>query len=280
MRQTTRKLVRRTARRVRWAWLHSTARWRTLPEVIIIGAQKSGTTSLFYYLAQHPQIRSPLRKEIYYFGSNFVKGTDWYRGHFPLKRLLSRGQITFEGSPSYLFNPIVPAQIAALLPTVKLIAVLRDPTKRAVSHYFHSKRKGREALSIEEAMAQEERRLAELLANSRYDDPAFRHHSYKLRGHYWEQLERFFAIFPRSQLLVLSSDELFTEPELVLQRVSEFIGIDPTFRFSNLAARNINPNRQPVEPGVYEELDRYFRPHNEKLFRMLGQDFGWCRGRS
>jgi hypothetical protein len=248
--------------------------------VIIIGAQKAGTTSLFYYLAQHPQIRPPLRKEVHYFSNKFAKGTKWYRAHFPLERQLSRGQITFEASPSYLSNPLVPARIAELLPKAKLIAVLRDPTKRAVSHYFHSKRHGREALSIEDALAQEEQRLAELLANSRYDDPAFRHLSYKRRGHYWEQLEPFRAIFPPSQLLILSSDELFTEPESVLRRVSEFIGIDPSIRITDLAARNTTPNRMPVSPGVYEELERYFRPHNERLFRMLGQDFGWSRGRS
>jgi hypothetical protein len=246
--------------------------------VIIIGAQKSGTTSLFSYLTQHPQIRAPLRKEIHYFGDNFFKGTEWYRGHFPLERRLSRGQITFEGSPSYLFHPLVPKRLAGLLPKAKLIAVLRDPAQRAVSHYFHSKRRGREPLSIEDALAQEEQRLAEGLANRRYDNPAFRHHSYKLRGHYCEQLERFQAIFPSGQLLILNSDELFSEPELVLRQVAQFIGIDPSFRPTDLAARNTNTNHPPVNPGVYEDLQRYFRPHNERLFRLLGQDFGWNRG--
>ena len=274
------EMIRGTARQVRWAWRRATARWRTLPEVIIIGAQKSGTTSLFSYLTQHPQIRAPLRKEIHYFGDKFINGTEWYRGHFPPERRLSRGQVTFEGSPSYLFHPLVPERLAVLLPKAKLIAVLRDPAERAVSHYFHSKRRGREALSIEDALAQEEQRLAQALANRRYDDPAFRHHSYKRRGHYCEQLERFQAIFPSGQLLILNSDELFTKPELVLRRVAEFIGVDPSFRPTDLAARNTNANRPPVNPGVYEELQRYFRPHNERLFQMLGQDFGWSRGPS
>lgn len=262
---------------MRWAWRYATAGWRSLPDVIIIGAQKCGTTSLFSYLAQHPQIKAPLRKEIHYFGNSFAKGTNWYRGHFPLKRQLSQGQITIEGSPSYLFHPLVPARVAKLLPKAKLIAVLRDPAKRAVSHYFHSKRRGLEELSIEKALAQEERRLAEVLANNRYDDPAFRHHSYKRRGHYGEQLERFNALFGPSQLIILSSEELFTDPEGVLRRVCEFIGIDPSVPFTDLAARNTNANRPPVDPSVYEELERYFRPHNERLFRMLGEDFGWTR---
>jgi hypothetical protein len=251
-----------------------------LPDFLIIGAQKAGTTSLFHYLEQHPQMRSPLRKEIHYFSNNFAEGVQWYRAHFPLQRQLSRDQITFEASPSYLFNPLAPSRIAELTPKAKLIAILRDPAKRAISHYLHSKRHGREPLSIEDALAQEEQRLAEPLANSRFDDPACRHLSYKRRGHYWEQLGRFRAIYPPSQLLVLSSDELFADPELVLRRVAEFIGIDPSFRFTDLVARNAAPNRAPVSPGVYEELERYFRPHNEQLFRMLGQDFGWSRGRS
>ena len=66
----------------------------------------------------------------------------------------------------------------------------------------------------------------------------------------------------------------------MLRRVAEFVGIDPTFRPTDLAARNTNANRRPVNPGVYEELERYFRPHNERLFQMLGQDFGWSRGPS
>src|SRR5690606_33886153 len=120
---------------------------RALPDFIIVGAQKAGTTSLFHYLSEHPQIISPYKKEVHYFdgGLNpeidtFKKGEKWYRSNFPRKPK-SKSIKTFEASPLYLFNPLAPQRIKDLLPNVKLIILLRDPVERAISQYHHENKK-------------------------------------------------------------------------------------------------------------------------------------------
>ena len=147
---------------LRWA----TAPWRALPDFIIIGAQKCGTTTLFDLLEQHPLLAPSYKKEIHYFDGGldpridtFKKGLSWYRGHFPLKS----GKLTFEASPLYLFNSLCAERIKRAVPDVKLIVLLRNPTDRAISHYFHSLRAGDERLGIAEALKSEERRLERLI---------------------------------------------------------------------------------------------------------------------
>jgi hypothetical protein len=257
---------------------------RGLPDCIVIGAQKSGTTSMFGYLGQHPQLLPSFRKEVHFFDGgldpgvdNFAKGLPWYCAHFPLRRSIGAGQKMFEASPLYIFNPLAPRRIAALVPGVKIVALLRNPTERAISHYFHNKRsgQGREPLTIHEALQAEERRLEPVIGRQDYKNDAFIHHSYKRRGLYREQLERYFQCFPRDQILVMSSETFFAEPEACLERVFAFVGVDPRYKVENLMPRNVANNRSDVTPDVYEYLDRFFRLHNQELYEMMGEDYGW-----
>ena len=121
--------VERVARR-------ASADLRALPDFVIIGAQKAGTTSLWRYLVEHPQIVGPTEKEIHFFDARFDRGARWYRARFPLRASLRRGaRLTFEASPYYLAHPFVPARVRAMLPDAKLVVLLRDPVERAWSHY-------------------------------------------------------------------------------------------------------------------------------------------------
>lgn len=265
-----------------WRYRRATWRYRVLPDFILIGAQKCGTTSLFHYLGQHLQLAPSFGKEVHFFDGgldprvdNFAKGQAWYRAHFPLKKHMSAQNKTFEASPFYIFNPQAPKRIADLTPEVKLIAVLRNPTERAISHYFHEKRKQRDPLPIFEALLEEERRLDSVLQNEDYKHRVFIHHSYKSRGLYRKQLERYLEHFPPSQMLVLNSEKLFTEPDETLKRVFTFVGVDPGFMVKDLKPRNVASNRSQVEPEVYEYLTSYFRPHNQALYDLLGENFGW-----
>ena len=147
-------------RRLRADYRQLTAPLRGLPSVLIIGAQKGGTTSLFSYLVQHPDVLAPLTKEIHYFDLQYDREDKWYRGHFPFARRLERGAVTIDASPYYLPHPLVPARAAQLVPEAKLVAVLRDPVDRALSHYHHEVRAGRESLSFADAIDQEAERLA------------------------------------------------------------------------------------------------------------------------
>ncbi len=129
----------RLRRRARLA----TAGARRLPDFLVIGAQRAGSTSLFAQLCAHPGVAAPSHKEIHYFDLQSFRGPRWYRSHFP-PVASSRGRITGEASPYYLFHPAVPARVAEALPEVRLIALLRDPVARAYSHYQLSVRDGHE----------------------------------------------------------------------------------------------------------------------------------------
>lgn len=282
LKQPARRWIKTRALDAVLKYRRATWRNRSLPHFIVIGAQKSGTTSLSHYLSQHPRILRSLTQEVHFFdgglnpaADNYENGQQWYRAHFPSKKRLRGRFKTFEVSPLYIFNPLVPGRIIEHLPDVKLIALLRNPTERAISHYFHERRKGRESLSIEQALQAEDERLQPVLENAQYKSKTFINCSYKLRGIYKVQLERFYRYFPPQRLLVLSSEEFFTEPEHVLRRVFDFVGVDSRFEVADLRKRNVSSNREQVDPRVYADLNEYFLPHNQALYELVGKSYGW-----
>lgn len=198
-------------------WRRLTASKRGLPDFLIIGAMRAGTTSLHSYINQHPQVAPALRKEIHFFDRNFHKGLGWYRAHFPCCR--APNILTGEDTPYYLFHPAAPRRIMETLPTVTLIAILRHPVNRAYSHYWQKIRRGRETLSFVDALAAEDGRLQGETERLR-DDPGHHsfnhnHFAYRARGRYAEQLERWFDLVPRDRLLVVSGEELCRESQRV-----------------------------------------------------------------
>jgi hypothetical protein len=260
---------------------------RVLPDFVIIGAQKSGTSSLYRYLTQHPQVRESSVKEVHYFDGGLEEGTDtytfgerWYRSHFPMASEMAPGVQSYEASPLYMLHPLVAGRMAQILPRVKLVAILRDPTDRALSHYFHNVRKNavrrcKEELGPGAAMAAEEERLAPVLARGDYGDEAFRAYSYKARGRYLEQIERYWAHFPRENLLVLRAEDLFEDPAGLMGGLCDFLGLDRTRSGEDFRPANVGSNREEVDPDVRAELEAYFAPMNRALYAALGRDFGW-----
>jgi hypothetical protein len=247
---------------------------RALPDVVILGAQKSGTSSLHYYLVQHPGVIAPLRKEVHYFDVGYGHGEAWYRAHFG-----RRGQpgLNLDSSPYYLFHPAVPERLHALLPQARLIVLLRDPVRRAYSHYWHERDKGRETLEFEAAIAAEPARLGDseaALAEGRIGrNAAHQHFSYLARGRYADQLERWFALFPREQFLVLRFEDLAREPLVALNRTLAFVGLPPA-QTVRLEARHTR--RYPsMPPATAAHLIEYFAPHDRRLEALLGEPMGW-----
>jgi hypothetical protein len=176
-----------------------------------------------------------------------------------------------------MFHPLAPERIAADLPQVKLIAILRNPVDRAYSHYNHMVRVGREPLSFEEALDQEEERLAgeveRIKADPAYSTFKHLHYSYQARGRYAGQIETWLGLFPRNQMMFLSSEELYTSPATLYAKAIEFLGL-PRWEPQGFKA---------FKQGVYEDiparsrarLAKYFEPHNRKLYELVGIDFGW-----
>lgn len=279
VRATVLENVKRPLRRLRADYRQLTAPLRGLPSALIIGAQRSGTTSLFNYLVQHPDVLPPIGKEIHYFDFNYARGVKYYRGRFPYSHRLRRGALTLDATPYYLAHPLVPERAARLLPQVKLIAVLRNPVDRALSHYQHEIREGRETLSFAEAIEKESERLAgeeERLRNEPgYYSWNHRRFSYLRRGLYMEQLRRWLQYFPRSQLLVLQSEWLFRDPPAAMATVQRFLGL----RDYRLERYDDSYQRGSYQRAMAEELRSrliaYFEPHNRELFQWLGEEFDW-----
>jgi hypothetical protein len=250
-----------------------------LPDFIIAGAQKAGTTSLFGYIEGHPQIGAPQTKEVHYFDNNYDRGETWYRMNFPLaRRLRSRGQQTFESSPYYMCEPRVPERMAALVPSVKLIFLVRNPVSRAYSHYQHSVLRRREPLSFEDAIQAEADRLdgelERMLADPTCKSFSHQHYSYLLRGHYAEQLLNWRKYFSADQMLVVEAERMFRQPAEVFAEVLEFLGLDA---WTPRSFENLNSGRykQPMNPETKARLEAYFAPLNQQLYDLLGWRTSW-----
>jgi hypothetical protein len=255
-----------------------TAHQRALPDFLIIGAQKCGTTTLYRALQQHPRLVSNVtEKEVHYFDDNYGRGPSWYRSHFPIQA--EDNSLYFEATPYYLFHPLAPQRVAQDLPHVKLIAILRNPTERAFSHYQHQVRNGREPLTtFAEALAAESERLrgeAEaLLQEGHYQSFAHRKFSYQARGFYLQQLQRWLEFFPREQLHVLLMEEFQQDPQQALQSIFHFLGVD-NFVVPNLAPRNQGKYQTHLNEQDRQQLNELYHPPNQELAAWLGRELNW-----
>lgn len=186
-----------------------------LPSFFIVGAMRSGTTSLARYLGAHPEVYMAPAKEVHYFDRHYERGADWYREQFP--GVDGHVQVG-EATQTYLYDEQVPARMAHLVPDAKLIAILRDPVERAYSHYWHERSRGREPLGFPAALAAEPERIA-AGGQERF------HYSYVDRGRYLPQLQRLCEHYSRESLLVLLFEHLRDRPTEAFADVCRFLGI-------------------------------------------------------
>ena len=226
-----------------------------------------------------------LRKEVHYFDypTRYRWGRWWYRAHFPRtkrrresERRLGATVLTGEASPYYGFHPLAVPRIAAALPRVKLIALLRDPVRRAYSHYHHERRLGYETVSFEEAIELEDERTAGEAERIR-EDPSYysyahQHWSYLARGRYLEQIEAWIRSIPGDRLHLVVQEELRAEPDETLDRVLDFLGL-PACQLSKSEVPA--SDYSPLEPDLHRRLAEQFAASNERLFRYLGRDLDW-----
>ena len=264
-----------------WPWRRLTWRDRVVPDVIIPGVQKCGTSSLFAWMAQHPEVHGSIPKEVHYFDGgrawardDWPLGDAWYRAHFPTRGRVGNG-IAIEATPRYMLHPTAPERMASTLPDVRLIVLLRNPVERAISHYFHQKKRGREPLALLDALRAENERIG-LRDDGTYpiDQDGWIHASYVLRGMYADQIERLYAAIDPERILVLESDRMFAEPGPTLRRVFEFSGVRPDVLPPDLSPRMVG-RRSDVDPEARDYLRRVFEEPNRRLYELLGEDYGW-----
>ncbi|MGZ4757801.1 MAG: sulfotransferase family protein [Acidimicrobiales bacterium] len=257
------------------AWLRNT------PDFMVIGAQRSGTSSLYRYLAAHPEGRPSLRKETEYFTRSYGEGPTWYRSHFTLRR---RG-VSFEATPDYLFHPLAPARVASDLPDCRLVVLLREPAARARSHWRHMTRIGFEHLSFADPLAAEPERTAADLARLEAGEPVVEgpllRYSYRARGFYADQIDRWRAVFPTDQLLVLRSEDLFRDPAATLEQVERFVGLSHWVppSFANWSAPSLEDDRGSDlgqhERCTLEQLREGYVAANRRLTELTGMPDWW-----
>ena len=262
---------------------------RALPDFVIIGAAKTGTTSLYSLVAQHPEIVPAIKKEVNYFQLYYGFDSPWYRSHFPTKasrffsRISGRNLLTGEATPDYLFHPLVPGGMKKILPDVKLIVILRNPVDRAHSHYQMNVKDKVEPLSFEEAIEAEEKRYAEareqLIKNPDFvtDDARvnFLKYPYLAQGLYADHLENWFRYYDREKFLILINEDFRNNRQRSLDQVFEFLGVRP---FQPEKPRDLNVGDYPaMNEDTRRRLVEYFKPHNAKLSRLLQRSFDWNR---
>jgi hypothetical protein len=252
----------------------------------MIGAQRCGTTSLFLALSAHPQVMRPVfRKGINYFDLNYFRGAGWYRGHFPVSMTARRkaarwGEpVAFEASGYYIYHPFAVERLARDLPAAKLVVMLRDPVERAFSAYKHEHARGYEHESFERALELEDERLAgeidRMRSDPRYESFSHRHHSYRHRGHYAEQLERVLGFFPRDQVYIIDSEAFFRQPAKEYQGLLAFLGLYP-FEPTSFGQYNGHPG-QAMTPASMDMLRDYYAPHDQRLVKLLGRPVHWTQ---
>lgn len=216
----------------------------SLPDFLVIGAMRAGTSSLFKHLARHPNLHRALRKEIDFFSNDFELGTRWYRAHFS-SRFSTR--LNFEATPYYLYHPHAARRAASVVPNAKLIVLVRDPVGRAVSHWEHMVRLGFESLSFTDAIEREESRIAagwsELVQERVARSREVERYSYVARGYYAAQLDAWAEHFPRSSFLVLRFEDLIADTASVLSRIGSFLGVAP---FDASSMRNYSQEQRPA----------------------------------
>ena len=230
----------------------------TLPNFLIIGAAKSGTTALHSYLRQHPDVYMPEKKELSYFSHSItapainklyleeeIKSLEEYICYFSDA---TTEKAIGEASPMYLYFEIASVRINSLIPDCKIIAILRNPIERAYSAYLHAVRDWREpAKDFYEALDLEKNRINE--------GWSILYH-YVNAGLYSHQLERYYEIFPSEKILVLLYDDLLSDPKMVFNDIFSFLGVDQNF-FPD-TAHHPNVSGKIKSQNFHSFMERFF----------------------
>jgi hypothetical protein len=264
-----------------------TAGGRMLPSFLICGGQRCGTTSLYRALAEHPVVvKAVLHKGVHYFDTDYHRGPRWYRAHFPLRATAALVEArwgvpaqTFESSPYYMYHPYAGARIAADLPGVRLVVLIRDPVERAYSQHAHELARGFEteadfarALALEPSRVDGE--LTRMLADPAYQSFSHQHHAYRARGEYVTHLRRLVDLVGPDRVHVVDAERFFVTPEQCYDGVLDFLGL-PRLGYPAFERHNARPRAMDMPARLRAELREHFIPYDEQLCAFLGREVSW-----
>lgn len=269
-------------------WGRLTSRGRMTPSIIVIGAQRSGTTTLFRLLEAHPHLVRPTAdKGTGYFDDHYGRGRSWYLAHFPL-RLVARARAraqgvegrvqAFECSGYYLFHPLAAERLARDLPDSQVVVLVRDPVERAGSAHRHELARGFETLPFAEAIDAEDRRTRDewtrLRSEPGYTSFEHRHHAYLQRGHYAEQISRFVDTLGKDRVHVIDADRFFAAPEQEFAGLQQRLGI-PLWSPPSVERWNARPAGDTTDHELRSRLMRHYETHDAELAQLLGHVPSW-----
>lgn len=237
------------------------------PDFIIIGTLKSGTTSLYDYLTQHPKILPAIVKEVRFFSSFFTNGYEWYFSHFP--NSLNQDCLSGEATPGYFSSARVPERLHSTLPNAKLVLCLRNPVDRTLSHYFMDVREGRQSQTLEQILEKLEKK-SNLFDNNQQNFldkiPLCFSDSF-----YYFHLRKWLKFFPLSQIQIINSQDLFQSPNEIVNDVFEFIGLE---KYETLDFKIRNEGQYSrVSDSIRHQISSLFEPQNRLLEKLTGRKF-------
>lgn len=265
----------------------ATASRRPPPELLIIGAKRGGTTSLWHYLSQHPgllaQFPTPNSKGTYFLSDEWHRGERWWRSHFAHERTRARvgarlgfHPVAGESSPYDLYHPLAPQRAAAVAPDALVVAVLRNPVDRAFSHW-KERRRHTETLNFAAAIEAEAERTAgeeaRILADPTYASFPHRHQSYVDQGRYAPMLRRWFDAFGRDRMLVVTAETFYADPQATVDQITDRLGL-PRHMVADVTPRNEAPS-DPMDGDLRAKLTVELAGGIAAVEELLGITTGW-----
>jgi hypothetical protein len=243
-----------------------------MPDAIIIGAQKAGTTALFEALARHRHVRPSRIKEVHFADRHWAQGENWYARCFP-----KGAGIRLEATPNYLFYPHAAPRTARVAPKARLIAILRDPVMRALSQHRYETQRGKETRSFTDAIAAEqakgETEWRRAMIDPSHWPATLQSQSYLRRGLYADHLARWRAEFDPEQIIVIEDHALYSKPDETLAQIATHIGLPDS---DNLTLEKVNVGKRPTDALPDPVLYQYFATDCEALQRDWGLRPSWA----
>ncbi|MEH2059258.1 MAG: sulfotransferase domain-containing protein [Nostoc sp.] len=250
------------------------------PDFIICGLPRCGTTSIYGYLTSHPQVLTAVEKEINFFSHFFDRGLDYYYAHFPA--IQDNNYLTGEATPSYLCRAN-PQQIFQLFPNIKLIFLLRNPVDRAISSFYLFNRLGIGQNSLEQTFKFSIERLEERpdfdslsVQNKKFSKDSLLEEIsliHTIPSVYIYFIKKWMNVFPKEQLLILKSEDFYSNPSSTMKQVHRFLNL-PDYQLTEY--RNYNPGSYHSVPDALRyQLAEFFQPYNRELEHYLGRKFNW-----
>ena len=256
---------------------------RVIPDFLVIGAKRCGTTSLYQHLSEHPCISRSPHDNIGFFNENYHLGINWYKSLFPTvfykKKMESKNKqcLFFDVTSTYMEEELTAKNVYEVNPNQKIIVILRNPVDRAYSHYHVNVKEKSEKRSFEDAVFEEMNRIKSerIIQNKNKNLRVFTPNNihYLKKGFYALQLKSWFKIFPREQILVLSTEEFQEDQNLIYKKIFDFLNI-PNMKIKST---------EKMEKGNYISMKHdtrnllldYFRQYNHELFEFINSEFDW-----